>query len=43
MYFIKLMNMENEDNRVYIDLLNSLDYMVYISGKTKNEKQKHVT
>ena len=35
--------MKNKDDRVYIDLLDSLNYRVNISGKIrKNEKEKHI-
>ena len=35
--------MKNKDDRVYIDLLDSLNYRVCLSGKSrKNEKEKHI-
>ena len=35
--------MKNEDDRAYIDLLNSLDYGVSVAGRRKkNEKEKHI-
>ena len=42
-YFGKPLDMKNKDERVYIDLLHSLNYRVKISGKSrKNEKEKHI-
>ena len=42
-YFDKPLNMKNEDDGVYIDLLNSLDYGVSVASKgSKNEKEKHI-
>ncbi len=42
-YFEEPLDMEREEDRVYIDLLNSLDYRVSVAGKRKkNEKEKHI-
>ena len=42
-YFEKPLNIKNEDDRVYIDLLNSLDYGVSVASKgRKNENEKHI-
>ncbi len=42
-YFDKPLDMKNKDDRVYIDLLDSLNYRVSLSGKSrKNEKEKHI-
>ena len=42
-YIDKPLDMKNNDDRVYIDLLNSVDYRVILSGKSrKNEKEKHI-
>ena len=42
-YFDKPLDMKNNDDRVYIDLLDSLNYRVSLSGKSrKNEKEKHI-
>ena len=41
-YFNKPLNIKNEDDRVYIDLLNMLDYGVSVASKgRKNEKENH--
>ena len=43
-YFNELLNTENEDDRMYIDVLDSHDYRAYVTGKTgkKNENVKHI-
>ena len=42
-YFEKPLDVKNKDDRVYIDLLDSLNYRVSLSGKSrKNEKEKHI-
>ena len=42
-YFDKPLDMKNTDDGVHIDLLDSLNYRVSLSGKSrKNEKEKHI-
>lgn len=42
-YFEEPLDMEREEDRVYIELLNALDYGVSVAGKSKkNEKEKHI-
>ena len=44
-YFDEPLNLKNEDDGVYIDLMNSLDYWgYYVAGKIRrrNEKEKHI-
>ena len=42
-YFEKPLDMKNKDDIVYIDLLDSLNYRVCPSSKSrKNEKEKHI-
>ena len=42
-YFDKPLSIKNEDDRVYIDLLNSLDYGVSVASQgRKNEKEQHI-
>ena len=42
-YFDKPLNIKNEDDRVYIDLLNELDDGVSVASKgRKNEMEKHI-
>ena len=42
-YVDKPLNIKNEDDRVYIDSLNSLDYGVSVASKgRKNEREKHL-
>ena len=37
-YIDKPLDMKNNDDRVYIDLLNSVDYNVILSGKSRKPK-----
>ena len=42
-YVDQQLDMKNMDDRVFIDLLDSLNYRVSLSGKSrKNEKEKHI-
>ena len=42
-YFDKLLNIKNEDDRVYVDLLDLLDYGVGVAKRRKkNEKEKDI-